>query len=336
MATFPVISERDYSVRPGPYLLKQEPIPLPRFEFQFSSNFDFYPVGKQDYTYLDPPYNLFATIHPDIASCLWETLKMKVRYILTAAHNGNGDATSDLLSTFISSTKLKEIGMVPPSFPPTHQLASNPFLHPGHPTVVDSWVTMWQTNSRMLAAWIAKAQVNSSRVADCTWVWPSTPFTNLSEAHSAAEIDSEDLASTVPERDSSPIENSPLPASSVQALRVQAATNIAKRSRNPSPIDAKCDGDEASKKQLVLWHPSIQQLLEAQHILSTGEVPSGHSISSEPRVPPSSPVSTSDPRLCLNNSHLHSNIQAPAKYTLTDSIARLERLHNFVHGASAN
>ena len=335
MATFPIISERDYSVRPGPYSLEQEPIPMPRFEFQFSSNFDFYPVGKQDYAYLDPPYNLFATIRPDVASCLWETLKMKVRYILAAARDGNCDAALDPLSTFISSAKLKEINMVPPSFPPAHQLSSNPFLRPGHPAIVDSWVTTWQMNSRMLAAWIAKAQDNSTRVADCTWVWPATPFTNLSNSRSATEINSEDLVSTIPERESSPIENSPVPASTVQALRVQAAANVAKRSRDPSPVDAKRDGDEASKKQLVLWHPSIQQLLEAQHILSTGEVPSGHSISSEPHVPPSSPVSTSDPRLRLNSPQLHSNVQAPAKYALTDSIARLERLHNFVHGASS-
>ena len=335
MATFPTISERDYSIRQGPYSLEQEPIPVPRFEFQFSSNFDFYPVGKQDFTYLDPPYNLFATIRPDIASCLWETLKMKIRYILTAARNGNSNAASDLLTTFISSAKLKEIDMLPPPFPPAHQLASNPFLRPGHPAIVDTWVTSWQSNSRMLAAWIAKAQENSIHVTDCTWVWPATPFSSFSDSRSIVDTESEDLTSTAAELDSPPVENPTLPSSITRSLHVQASMDAVKRPRDHSPLDSKRDGDDASKKQLVLWRPSIQQLLEARQILSTGEVASGQSISSTPRVPPSSPVFASDPRLRRNNSHLHPDARVPAKYALTDSIARLERLHNFVHGASS-
>ena len=335
MATFPAISDRDYSIRQGPYSLEQEPIPVPRFEFQFSSNFDFYPIGKQDFAHLDPPYNLFATIRPDIASCLWETLKMKVRYILAAAHNGNCDAASDLLSTFISSVKLKEINMLPPPFPPAHQLTSNPFLRPGHPAIVDTWVSSWQSNSRMLAAWIAKAQENSIRTTNCTWVWPATPFSSFSDSRSTVDTDSEDLTSTVAERDSPPVEDLAIPSHSTRSLHVRASPNAGKRPRDRSPLDSKRDGDDSSKKQLVLWRPSIQQLLEARQILSTGEVTSGQSVSSTPRVPPSSPVFTSDPRLRVGNPHLPANSPAPAQYALSDSLARLERLHNFVHGTSS-
>lgn len=336
MASFPVITARDYSIRQGLYALEQEPITVPRFEFQFTSDFDFYPLGKQDFIYLDPPYHQFATIRPDLASCLWETLKMKVRFILCAARNGNCDAATDLLTTFISSAKLRELNLLHPPFPPAHQLTSNPFLRPGHPAIVETWVTSWQTTSRMLTAWIARARENSARVSNSSWVWPSSPLSLSPTVDSNSESGSTDISSTTTELNSE-TESVPLEQA---VLATHAHASLVPRKRvldsDSSPIDSTRDGDDPSKKQMVLWQPTISQLLEAQQALSTGEVPTGHSVSSTPLAPPSSPSSSLDPRRRVHDPRLQTTSPAQARYTLADSIARLERLHKFVHGASAN
>ena len=295
MASFPIITALNYAVRKGPYSLEQEPIPVPQFKFQYSSNFDFCPIGKQDFRYLDPPYNHFATIRPDLASCLWETLRMKVHYILMAARNGNCDSASDLLTTFISNAKLREIDMLHPPFPPAHQLTSNPFLRPGNPAVVETWVTSWQTTSRMLTAWIAKAQENSTRTFNCSWVWPSSPLSLTPTINSSSESESTDISSMTTEFNSTSEMESALPEQAVLAAHTHASLIPLKRTRGSSPIDSTHDGDDPSKKQLVLWRPTISQLLEAHHTLTTGEVPTGSSISSTPSAPPSTPSSTLDP-----------------------------------------
>ena len=334
MATFPVITALDYTVRKGPYSLEQEPIPVPRFEFQFTSNFDFYLLGKQDFVYLDPPYNHFATIRPDIASCLWETLKMKVRFILCAARYGNCDAAVDLLTTFISNAKLKEIDMLHPPFPPAHQLTSNPFLRPGHPAIVETWVSSWQATSRMLTAWIAKAQANSARISNCSWCWPASPHSLTSIVDSVSEAGSTNIDSTTTELDSI-LETEP--ASPIaRTFHARVDSSPLKRVRDSSPLDPKRDGDDAHKKQLVLWRPSISQLLEAQQVITTGEVPSGSSISSIPRTPHCSPSSTLDPRLRISDPRLHTASPAQARHALASSLARLQRLHQLVRGSSAD
>ena len=58
-----------------------------------------------------------------------------------------------------------------------------------------------------------------------------------------------------------------------------------KRSRDSSPLDTRRDSDNPSKKQLVLWRLSIRQLIEQQHALATGKVPSSSSISSHLHAP---------------------------------------------------
>ena len=336
MATFPNVTALDYSVLKGPRSLEQEPIPVPRFEFQFTSNFDFYSLGKRDFVYLDPPYNHFATIQTDIASCLWESLKMKVRYILAAARHGNCDSAVDLLSTFISNAKLQEIDMVHPPFPPAHQLTSNPFLRPGHPAVVESWVLNWQNTSRMLAAWIAKAQENSIRTSNPSWCWPTSPHSLASTADALSDSGSSDIASTANELSTIFEAKSAPPAQAVLASHAHASLIPLKRAHNSPPIDATRDGDNPSKKQLVMWRPSISQLLEAQQTLATGEVPSGRSISSTPRTPPCSPSMTLDPRLRINDPRLQTTSPAQARHALVSSLARLQRFHHLVRGSPAD
>ena len=336
MATFPNITASDFSVRKGPRSLEQEPVPVPRFEFQFTSNFDFYPISKKDFVYLDPPCNHFATLQADIASCLWESLRMKVRYILAAARYGNCDSASDLLTSFISNAKLQEIEMLHPPFPPAHQLISNPFLRPGHPTAIDSRVLSWQNTSRMLAAWIAKAQENSARVSNHSWCWPTSPHSLTATVDSLSDAGFTDIASTDTELNSiSETGSAPL-APAVLASHARATLVPLKRTRDSPPDDSTRDGDDPNKKQLVLWRPSVSKLLEVQHVLSTGEVPSGCSISSTPPVPPCSPSSALDPRLHIDDPRLETDSPTQARQALVNSLARLQRLHLLVHGASAD
>lgn len=234
MATFPNITALDYSVRKGPCSVEQEPIPVPWFKFQFTSNFDFYPLGKTDFVYLDPPYNHFATLQADITSCLWESLRMKVRYILAAACYGNCDSAVDLLSTFISNMKLREIDMLHPPFPPAHQLTSNPFLRPRHPAIVESWVSNWQNTSRMLAAWIAKAQENSTRIYNSSWCWPASPHSLSSTADTISDAGSTEVNSTATEFNSISEAESIPPVQAVLASRASATLVTEKDLRLPS------------------------------------------------------------------------------------------------------
>ena len=336
MASFPEISARNYSVHRGPHSLVQEPVLIPRFQFQYTSNFDFYLLGKCDFIPLEHPPHHYAVLHSDIAICLWESLKMKVRYILATSRNGNCDAVFDLLSTYIPSAKLQEIDMLPPPFPSIHQLTFNPFLRPGHPAVIESIVSSWQTTSRMLSAWIAKAQENSVRRSSCSWSWPPSSVGSLSPVDSPSDSESTDISSTAPELESVPNLGS-TPASPVaRSFHAQVDPTSLKRVRDSSPIDPRRDGDEAHKKQLVLWRPSLSQLLEAQQVITTGEVPSGSSISSIPHAPPGSPSSTLNPRLHLDDPRLQTTSSVQARHTLANSLARLQRLQQLVHGSSAN
>ena len=334
MAAFPEITARNYSVRRGLHSLYQEPILTPRYPFQYTSHFEFYPLGSRDFVYLDPPSHHFATLRSDLAVCLWESLKMKVRYVLAAARNGDCNSVFDLLVTFIPKAKLQEIDMLPPPFPPAYQLTSNPFLRPGHPAVIETWVSSWQMSLRMLTAWIAKAQANSASISNCSWSWPPSLHSLTLPIDSDSGSDSTDIASTTMEFGSE-VNSTPL-TQAVLAQRAHAEVIPAKRARDLSPFDSTRDGDDAHKKQLVLWRPTVGQLMEAEHVLHTGEVPSGCSISSIPRVPPCSPSSTLDPRRRTDDPRLQTTSPRQARHALASSLARLERLHHLVHSSSAD
>ena len=277
MANFPEISFLDFSVRKGLHSITQEPVSIPFHEFQFTSHFDFYRPCKADLIYLTPPSGEYAVLRHDLAISIWESLKMKTKYILAAAHRWNGDTATSPLPTELSESKLNEIHMIRPALPFLHPLSFNPLLCPGPPASVFSRVAIWQERSRMLSAWIGKARLNSYLVPNCSWRWPTSPmpYRDL-DRHSS----STDLSSATTERDSLFSEEPVSPSHAIRAYRAQASSRSPKRPRNSSPSDPQRDGDDASKKQLVLWRPSISQLLEQQYALATGEVSSGSSISS--------------------------------------------------------
>ena len=311
MAVFPEITSRDYAVRMNQHLLEQEPVSVPLYPFQFTSNYDFYRPCKFDFIYLDPPTNNHAVLRYDLAISLWETMRMKEHYILAAAHNWDGDTATHPLPASIPDSQFREIHMLPPVFHHHAPLSSIKLFKPASPTVIRAWVSIWQQYSRMLSAWIERARINSTHVPNCSWTWSITPADFIPYIPTANLFDSEDLASTTTESTSLSEEEVPpsLPPVEVPVIRVpavqvhhaNASIESVKRAHDSSPLDAQRDGGQANKKQLVLWHPSLAKLLEAQRALITGEVSTGHSLSNAPRTPLLSPAAGGQSNLCTTS-----------------------------------
>jgi len=87
--------------------------------------------------------NEYTVLHSNLAGCYWETLKMKGRYILSAANNWNGKTAVEPLPVMILEDNLKEVGMAHPPFPPIHQLTYN-FLLLERPLTIHRWIKTWQ------------------------------------------------------------------------------------------------------------------------------------------------------------------------------------------------
>ena len=257
MAVFPEITSHDYAIRLNQHLLEQEPVYVPLYPFQFTSNYDFYRPSKFDFIYLDPPTNNHAVLHYDLAISLWDTMRMKERYILAAAHNWDGDTATHPLPAFIPDSKFKEIHMLSPIFHHHAPLSSIKLFTPANPITICSWISIWQQYSRMLSAWIERAKVHSAHVANCSWKWPVpptdfipyNPTTNLSDIKELASTTTE--STSLFDTDTSPV----VPAVRVPAIRVchtHASPEPVKRTHDSSPLDSQRDGDDASKKQLIL------------------------------------------------------------------------------------
>ena len=131
----------------------------------------------------------------------------------------------------------------------------------------------------MLSAWIDKAKSNTARVPNCSWKWPASPISFTPINYSDLVSDSEELASTTTEASSLFEDENTQSTATVHVNHAEVSTGTVKRSRESSPLDVQCDGTDANKKQLVLWRPSLAQLLERQRALIDGEVSTDHSLS---------------------------------------------------------
>jgi hypothetical protein len=176
MATFPEISARDFHTRFDGNRIVQGPVAAPFYPFQHTSNFDYYRPCHFDFCFLNPPHEGMAVLRNDLASACWESLKMKNRYIMAAAHGWKGDGEDEPLPMTIPAEKLVEIGMIYPPFPPVPQLAHNFLLLPESPSTIRARLAMWQENSRQLAAWISKAKLHCALIPNCSWTWPPDPM----------------------------------------------------------------------------------------------------------------------------------------------------------------
>ena len=100
MALFPEVTGSDFRLQFVHGRLVQGPIEPPEFDFQHSSNFDFYRPNEFDFVHLDGT-DQYVLLRPDLACAFWETLKMKGRYILAAANDWTGDDPSKPLPTTV-------------------------------------------------------------------------------------------------------------------------------------------------------------------------------------------------------------------------------------------
>jgi len=276
MATFPEISTLDFTVRYDNRHLVQGPVGSLDFPFQHSANFDHYRPRKFDFIYLDSPTNEYAVLRSDLASCYWETLKMKGRYILSAANDWNSESALEPLPVTIPEDKLKEIGMVHPPFPPIHQLTYNFLLLPERPITIRGWIEMWQENSRQLSTWICKAKVKSDQLPMSSWNWPPPPdYSCTSSSDKESDNESAGYESNSSIFDTTLNETPELPRRVAQAFRAETERNNLKRGREFSPEDNLRDGSDSNKKQLILWQPSIAQLLEMHHSMINDEISLG-------------------------------------------------------------
>jgi hypothetical protein len=222
---------------------------------------------------------------------------MKGRYILAAAHGWDGDSANHPLPIMIPDGKLQEIHMIPLPLPPTHQLSFNVLLLPENPAIIHAWVTTWQERSRMLSAWICKVKVNSYRYPN-TWTWPVSPLAPVpfdedqSDSSKSMELgsttteDNHSLAATSFSEDTNPS------SQVARTFSAHAESIPIKHARDSSPLDPQCDGDDPSKKQVVLWNLSISQLLDLYHLVVRGHFDPSAAGMHIPITPPSSPTSS--------------------------------------------
>ncbi|KAF8460464.1 hypothetical protein JB92DRAFT_2839226 [Gautieria morchelliformis] len=196
---------------------------------------------------------------------------MKGRYILAAANDWNGETAEKPLPLTIPDEKLAEIGLPHPPFPPIYQLTYNFLLLPESPDVIRGRLTTWQDNSRQLAAWIRKAKLKTAVLPKTSWKWP-TPPTPACFDDSDGESSTDDLWPSNSSEHNTVLGESPEPAPRVaRSFNAEVQASSPKRYRDFSPVDEARDGSEPNKKQLVLWQPSIVQLLERQLMLLRGE-----------------------------------------------------------------
>lgn len=275
MATYPEISAVDFSVRIENGQPVQNQVYVHKYAYQHTSNFDQYKPADEALI----PYEGIGpkryTLRRSLANCYWETVQMKIKYILAAAHNWNGQTATVPLPTTLSKSKLTEIGMPPPLFPHTELLTINFFLSPEKPEVIREWVDAWQAQSLNLSAWIAQARLNSMHTENCTWVWPPSPFgvyplgypddANPDQGDESGSLFDKSTSST-PEEDSPHSTDISEPSSlAANSLHISTDPRPTKRIRTVSLEP------EPNNLQVVVWQPTPLQRWERERELREKE-----------------------------------------------------------------
>ena len=273
MATFPDIISLEFNLYRYDGQLIQNAVYPPEYGFQFTANFDYYMPNSFDFKFLDAPDNNFTVMCSSLAGALWETLKMKGWYILATAYDWNPNMAMNPLPTALSLEKLEEIDMISPPFPSIYQLTYNFFEFPAPMNMILKWVKAWQECSHQLSTWICKVKVNSAQRSNCTWKWPTSPLSAYSFPDNLDYEDSEGSIRSHTSDSTGPLVKDPSFSKRI-ATAFKVKTESLKRSRSPSPFDATCNGNSSNKKQLILYKPTLEQLLERDKSLITGKVES--------------------------------------------------------------
>jgi hypothetical protein len=304
MALFSPITAQDYQVsREGTEIVQAE-VTVPKFEFQYSDNFEFYKPCFQDWTYTNIFGKELASLRPELAASIWETVRMKCRYILAAAIGWKGNEDDHALPLHIRASRFRDINMIPPPFPPEDYLAYNFLKIPGDQKEIEAWIDKWQQTGHQLSAWIAKAKNNSIMYEDTTWKWPEDPredaynliykdrsaYSDLEERHALADMYGPPHGGNYGEGTRmqakllSLIRANTKPPAEAQAHTLGARVECGnkRRSRDYSPADSSRDGLASNKtsrslcypedydvekpqnSQVIKWQPSIAQMLQEQ------------------------------------------------------------------------
>ena len=142
MAHYPEISAIDFSLRVENGRVFQNLVHVPNYAYQHTGNFDHYQLSSHDFVPCEGPGPARFVLRKGLAYSLWETVQMKVKYILAAAHNWNGQENTNPLPTTLHANKITEIGMPPPPFPDPMLLSANLFLADEDPEVIRYWVKL--------------------------------------------------------------------------------------------------------------------------------------------------------------------------------------------------
>lgn len=130
MAAYPPVTAFDFEAHLENGILMQDLIPMPAYDFQHTAEFDYYRPTIHDYMPYPASGPDQVMLRADLAACLFETYNMKVKYVLAAAHDWNGELTTDPLPSVLPDSKLKEIGMPAPPFLDCQLWAVNFFFKP--------------------------------------------------------------------------------------------------------------------------------------------------------------------------------------------------------------
>ena len=278
MAHFPKVTGSDFRLQFVHGRLVQGPIEPPEFEFQHSSNFNFYKPNDFDFVHLDGT-DQYVLLRPDLACAFWETLKMKGRYILAAANNWTGDDPLKPLPMTVPPQKLEEIHMIYPPFPPLYQLTYNFFMLLEKKDVICSCITAWQENSWQLATWICKAKYNTIRYCSKSWKWPEPlAYSLIYPEDSRYSTEDSTWSPNLSTADLSLPESIEAPIRTTRTFWAKVESDIKKRACDLSPADEHRDGEKSDKRQVVLWNPTLVQLLEMREALVFGKTNSYQSV----------------------------------------------------------
>ena len=137
---------------------------------------------------------------------------------------------------------------------------------------LSSNIENWQENSHQLTVWISQAKLSSLNNLVHSWLWPALPYLS-SSIHSSDSSDERWIPNSS-SLNTMFSETSLPPRHTSCAFHTHIECDIKKWVHELSLADESHDGDNANKRQLVLWKPSLAQLLELQQAFIHGEVKS--------------------------------------------------------------
>ena len=146
------ITTEDYQIRKLDDHYHQLPIrPSGELEHQPMNDFNFYKPSERDFSHYKIFNQRLSVLRPELANAIWESVRMKIREIISAGTNWEYTSQSKTLAS-IPEENLQKIHMIHPEFPPNHCLAFNIMKVPNEYQEILNWIELWQQLGRKLMA----------------------------------------------------------------------------------------------------------------------------------------------------------------------------------------